>query len=218
MAEGISTSDARAAAPFSVSDTGSLVYITENAARTRVLVWVDRQGTEEVLKAEPRFYHQARIAPDGNSVALGVLDPSNIWRWDFARETMTRLTFALAFDGNPVWTPDGRRLVFSSRRDGAKRSLYWKAADGTGAVERLTDAPSRHYPNGFTSDGNRLLYDDLRGPKFTPANYVWRSYDISPDGKRFLTIRESSGETARAELNLVLNWFEELERLVPTEP
>jgi len=41
------------------------------------------------LKAEPRFYHQARIAPDGNSVALGVLDPSDIWRWDFARETMT---------------------------------------------------------------------------------------------------------------------------------
>jgi hypothetical protein len=57
----------------------------------------------------------------------------------------------------------------------------------------------------------------LEGRDFAPAG-VGRNYDISPDGKRFLTIREPSGETARAELNLVLNWFEELERLVPTEP
>ena len=57
----------------------------------------------------------------------------------------------------------------------------------------------------------------LRGPNFTPAIYVWRGYDISPDGKRFLTIQESSGESSLTEIILVQNWFEELKRLVPTE-
>ena len=46
-----------------------------------------------------------------------------------------------------VWTPDGRRLIFSSERAGA-RNLFWQAADGTGAVERLTESPNTQYADG----------------------------------------------------------------------
>ena len=158
VVEGVTT-NLVGTANFSVSDTGSLVYVTGQTAQTKVLVRVDRQGNEEVLKAEPRPYNHARISPDGNSVALGGWDLAGVQRWDFARQTMTRLTFAAAQDGYPVWTPDGRRLVFASQRDGAM-NLYSKAVDGTGAVERLTEAPSRQIPNAFTPDGNRLLYYD----------------------------------------------------------
>ena len=90
VVEGITT-NLVGAANFSVSDTGSLVYVTGNTGRTKVLLRVDRQGNEEVLKAEPRSYSHARISPDGNSVALGGAGLAGIWTWDFARETMTRL-------------------------------------------------------------------------------------------------------------------------------
>ncbi len=327
VVEGV-TSSFVGAANFSVSDTGSLVYVTGDETDTKVLVQVDRRGNEEVLKAEPRRYNHARISPDGNSVALSGFDQAGIWRWDFARETMTRLTFAAASDGYPVWTPDGRRLAFSSPRDGAFFNLYSKAADGTGADERLTEASSRQIPNAFTPDGNHLLYsvgassrEDLavlsldgasepvlatehaelnaeispngkflvyesdesgdyeihvrpypnvdaghwqisrdggtrplwapdghelfylanRGELMkvrvqtersfehgnaelllpgnyyvTPSRYM-RTYDIFPDGEHFLMVKDAPDPTSTAVIILVQNWFQELERLVPTK-
>ena len=122
-----------------------MVYVAGGGGEARTLVWVDRQGKEEVLNAEPRAYSRARISPDGNLVALEVRDQENeIWIWDFARETTTRLTFAPGYDGYAVWTPDGATVVFSSSRDGIA-NLYGKAADGTGAVERLTESEQRPF-------------------------------------------------------------------------
>ena len=60
----------------------------------RTLVWVDRQGREEPLKAPPRAYLYPRLSPDGTRVALDVRDQEqDIWIWDLARETLTRFTF-----------------------------------------------------------------------------------------------------------------------------
>ena len=68
---------------------------------------------------------------------------------------MTRLTFDPARDGSPVWTPDGSRVVFSSAREDG--GLFWKAADGTGEVERLTDRTDNPDPFGWTSDGQLIV-------------------------------------------------------------
>ena len=80
----------------------------------RSLVWVDRRGQEEPIKAAPpRAYVYPRISPDGTRVALDIRDQENdIWIWDLARQTLTRLTNAPGQDRNPVWTPDGQRLIF----------------------------------------------------------------------------------------------------------
>ena len=59
----------------------------------------------------------------------------------------------------PVWTPDGRRLIFSSERAGV-RNLFWQAADGTGAVERLTESPNTQYPTAVSPDGRRLIFTE----------------------------------------------------------
>jgi serine/threonine-protein kinase len=323
-------------ANMSISDDGTLVYVPGGVqAPTFMLVWVDRQGREEPIKAPPRFYRYPRLSPDGARVALeAVVD---IWIWDLARETLTRFTFDPALDQYPVWTPDGRRVLFRSQRSGP-HNLFWQAADGTGAVERLTESPNEQTPYSVSPDGTRLVFREdvratgqdlkvltLQGERraeplvqtafnelnaeispdgrwlaydsnesgreeiyvrpFPDANSgrwqistgggrtpLWarsgkelfyrapdgavmgvavevaggasvrvgtptklvegpylggtagttagRTYDVSPDGRRFLMVKEAASTDATSaprEIVVVQNWFEELKRLVPTK-
>ena len=89
------------------------------AVQQRSLAWVDRQGHETPIAAPPRPYESARLSPDGTRVAVDIRDQDNdIWTWDLARQTLTRLTFDADIDLVPVWTPDSRRVVFASARTG----------------------------------------------------------------------------------------------------
>ena len=79
-------------------------------------------------------------------MALDIRDQQNdIWIWDLARQTLTRLTDTPAVDGSPVWTPDSRRVLFASARAGVS-NLYGQAANNTGTVERLTTSPNTQFP------------------------------------------------------------------------
>ena len=85
--------------------------------------------------------------------------------WAARRSPASRSTRVLIV--YPVWTPDGRRLIFSSERAGA-RNLFWQAADGTGAVERLTESPNQQNADGRVArrppaDLHRDGSDDGRG-------------------------------------------------------
>jgi serine/threonine-protein kinase len=62
-----------------------------------------------------------------------------------------------AQDMSPVWTPDGKRVVWTSTRGGGNPNLYWQAADGSGAVERLTNNPTNQFPTAVTPDGRSIL-------------------------------------------------------------
>ncbi len=313
---------------YALSDEGTLVYVPfRTSGIKRSLVWVDRKGQEEPLASEQRGYEGPRISPDGSRLAVSVSESGaeDVWIYDLERETLTRLTFDPATDHNPVWTPDGQRIVFNSGRVGPGRNLFWKAADGTGQVERLTTSPNNQTAHSFSPDGKRLVFRDLatrdlqvlsmegertsqplfqsqfnenkgmispdghwiaydsnesgrrqiyvrpfpnveegkwqisrnggtepvwarRGqelfyrnggamivvgfktePTFTAGNPVvlFRgrygtsetgvNYDISPDGQRFLMIKEADEDEGQpGQINVVLNWFEELKRLVPT--
>ena len=105
MVEGVMTGTAASgAAQFSVSDTGALVYVTGGGPGNRTLVWVDRDGSEEALAAEPRDYELPHISPDGGRLAVTV--QQDIWIWDFARATLNRFTFSPSIDRSGVWSPD----------------------------------------------------------------------------------------------------------------
>jgi serine/threonine-protein kinase len=124
------------AANFAISRTGALVSVPGGAAggseAQRSLVWVNRQGQEEHINAPPRAYTYPRLSPDGTRVALDIRDQENdIWIWDLMRQTLARLTSDPGPDQFPVWTPDSRRVIFSSQRQ-AGSGLYWQAADNTG--------------------------------------------------------------------------------------
>ena len=129
---------------------------------TSSLVWVDRQGREERLAAPPRRYQFPRLSPDGTRIAVDAVDQElDVWIWDVARETLTRLTFDPREDRYPVWSPDSRRLIFASARDGVQ-NLYQQAADGTGAVERLTESSNQQWGHSFSPDGESLVFRENR--------------------------------------------------------
>ena len=73
---------------------------------------------------------------------------------------MDRLTSDPAEDSFPAWTPDSRRIIFSSRRAGA-RNVYWREADATGEDQRLTSAARPQFSSSVTPDGSHLLVQEL---------------------------------------------------------
>jgi serine/threonine-protein kinase len=147
-------------AQFSVSRAGSLVFIPGGLqGSNRTLVWMDRNGHEQPLPAPPRDYIEPRLSPDGQRIAVVISGAEDdIWIYDIARQAMTKFTSG-ARSLNPVWTPDGKRIIFRSARAGAL-NLFWKPADGSGAEERLTTSQTNQTPTNVSPDGQWLLFRD----------------------------------------------------------
>jgi serine/threonine-protein kinase len=82
----------------------------------------------------------------------------DIWLNEVERGTMTRLTFTPGMEIEPVWSPDGKHLVFASEGRGGPRNLYWARSDGTGETVRLTNNPENQAPQSFSPDGRRLVF------------------------------------------------------------
>jgi len=143
-----------------VSSNGILAYLHgAPVASERVLAWIDRDGKEEPIPAPVRNYTYPRLSPDGTRVALDIRDQQNdIWIWDLNRRNLRRLTTDSGLNRSPTWSPDGTRVAFTIERDG-RETIYWQAADGTGAPEKLTEGPRIQVPLGFTPDGNLLFQE-----------------------------------------------------------
>ncbi len=84
----------------------------------------------------------------------------------------------------PCWAPNGREIFY---RSGNKMMAV-----------AVTTRPS------FTAGTPKALFDIAGGV----------GYDVAPDGRRFLFIKESEDQTAANQLNVVLNWFDEVRRRV----
>jgi serine/threonine protein kinase len=183
------------------SDSGTYVYVPRTAGAggsaappKRTLVWVDRGGKEEPLGAEPNDYRQCRISPDGTKVALTVRIDGNrdIRIWDTVRKNLMRLTFNEAADINPLWTPDGQRVVFNSNSGGAS-SIFGKKADGTGEVEKIGSAPDRMlFPWSWSGDGNTLVLSEF---SFAPPGMDIGTLSMEGDRQRKGLLQEEHAET-----------------------
>ena len=105
---------------------------------------------------------QVAIAPDGGSAIVQIIDGSiGLWVIDFARGTLTPLVTTGGSSQAPVWTKDGKRVIYRATRNGV-RNLYWKSVDGTGDEERLTTKPGfLHTPSSISADGEWVIFTEV---------------------------------------------------------
>jgi Tol biopolymer transport system component/predicted Ser/Thr protein kinase len=125
---------------FSASRTGALVY-RSLSGNNRQLTWFNRQGEIAGRPGERGPYGTMKVSPDGSKAAVVENDSrqpnnSDIWIVDLGSGASTRFTFDPGFDGQPVWSPDGRYLAWQSDRS-KTMGIYRKAADGSGGDELL---------------------------------------------------------------------------------
>ena len=160
VVEGVTASRETGSTSYALSPNGHLVYVPGGlAVADRYLVWVDRQGKEQILPAEAKAFDEPRIAPDGRRVAHSITGPdSNVWTYDIGRNVVSRLTFGPSTFA-PLWTPDGKRIVFSQPTPGNRKpALAWRLADGTGEADTLIEADSVMQPESVSPDGRFLLF------------------------------------------------------------
>ena len=158
---------ANGTANFNISSEGTLLYVVGDSfqATRRTLVWVDREGGEVPLSTDPAYYSQPRISPDGGRVAVkrseGDPTAADIWVFDLERQTPSRLTFDGQVSGGIAWSPDSERIAFGMFY-ASPRGLFWKNADGSGAVEAFElarDLPSPDISLTFVPDSSGLVFD-----------------------------------------------------------
>ena len=146
-------------AQVAVSGTGTLVYLPgQNQTTDAPIVWMDRSGKILPLRATAAVWSNPQFAPDGRRLAVDISDKqqTDVWVYEWARDTLTRLTFDPAHSEKPVWTPDGHRIVFRSQRNGGTYNLYWQRADGTGDVQRLTESKNQQFTGSWHPSGKFL--------------------------------------------------------------
>jgi Tol biopolymer transport system component/predicted Ser/Thr protein kinase len=162
VVEGVLQSPVTGAAQYSISDTGSLVYVSGGVQATRLgLVWVSRNGAEQPLATPAHAYVFPRLSPDGRRVAMGITESeSQIWLYDLSRDTLSRFTFEGNYNPVPAWTPDGKRIAFESNKEGVP-NLFWQLADGSGGLERLTTSQNIQAPHSFSPDGQLLAFIEV---------------------------------------------------------
>jgi serine/threonine-protein kinase len=171
-------------AQFSFSQTGDLVYLPGGVEVPQYpIIWVNRDNSVGQLWPEPGAYANPRLSPDGTRLSLTVFREQNwdIWVYDLDRGVSTRLTFDEGVDSEQVWTPDGEYLIFSSDRDGAD-SLYRKRADGSGDVERLTEASVAQWTSQVSPDGRYVIF----GQADTLQDIWYLELDGESEPQRFL--------------------------------
>jgi Tol biopolymer transport system component len=145
-------------ASFSISRTGVLAF-RAGRSEARQLVWLDRSGRETPALDEPGSYTDAWLSPDGKRLAFDLRKGSengDIWLRDLARGVSSRFTFDPMDEIAPVWSPDGRSLVYTARRKNA--DLMLKDAAGTREAEVLLESDEDKYASEWSRDGRYLLY------------------------------------------------------------
>ncbi|MCA1583116.1 MAG: serine/threonine-protein kinase [Acidobacteria bacterium] len=188
LAEHIAT-DSVGLARFSVSRNGTLVYRTGESGNR--MLWVDRSGRDLETLGEPGEYHNPTFSPSGDRVAFDMADPRSgkldIWVRDLARGVNSRFTFSAVDASVPLWSPDGRRIVF---RVGANGDLFEKPADGEGQEKPLLRSDELKFAMDFSRDGRFLLYGS-RGKETSWDIWVLPTFG---DGKPFPFLKTQFSE------------------------
>ena len=215
MTEQVSGVENAALGHFSVSKNGTMVFRSVSG-NNRQLTWYNRQGEIVGRPGERAPFGTMKVSPDGSKAAVVQIDPqqrgnNDIWIVDLSSGASTRFTFEPGFDGQPVWSPDGRYLAWQSDRN-KTMGIYRKAADGSGGDELLIAEKGLTNLTDWTHNGylifamggdvQALPVEADAGGKRTPVPVIQsqaqeRGAYVSPDNR---WIAYLSNETGRDEI------------------
>jgi serine/threonine-protein kinase len=178
--QGVEASTGTGAVQLAVSPNGTLVYLpgTERGIEAPIL-WMDSTGRTTPMRETLSDWSNPNFSPDGNRLAIDIVTAGgtpDVWIYDWARDTPTKITFHGGVDVKPVWTPDGRRIVFGSTRAGASSNLFWQRADGSGAEQRLTESKVTQIPGSWHPSGKYLAFSEQN------SNTSWDILILPVDG------------------------------------
>lgn len=153
---------------FEVSANGTLVYQPRVSSSTGSrLASVDRKGNLRPITDDHALPADFSLSPDGKQVAARVIAVNDdVWIYEVADGTATRLTFEPGDEVFPQWTPDGRRIAFGTRIG----RMFWKAADGTQPREEFPRGEFPRFPSSFSPDGKTLAFVEVHP---STRNDIW---------------------------------------------
>lgn len=150
-------------ADYTASDNGLLMYASQTGGQGTTLAWLDRKGAVTPFPGLTRAqWGSGRLAPDGTRVANTIAESdgsTDVWVIDATRGTTTRLS-TVGHAVSPIWTPDGRRIIFASVHD-HRTVLYTVPADNSGTASALISLDSVDAPSAVSPDGRTLLIESL---------------------------------------------------------
>jgi len=199
---------------FSASATGRLAWLSSQGNEVR-LEWVDRAGRRIGSLGDPGKYGQIVLSPDGRRVVAEIADTDgryDLWTIDVARGVASRLTTDPGNERDPVWSPDGHDLVFSTDASG-DQNLLRKGLEGTEPAAPLPggigqSAGVRDIAKEWVREGNTLLYLTISGaehalwarsldgqgqPEQLGKGFAIDQPHVSPDGRWLAYISTESG-------------------------
>jgi serine/threonine-protein kinase len=206
------------AASFAVSDRGTVAFVRGSIARNYLLWWVDREGQRLRQLGPPVTVEMFQLAPDGRRVAAWIHKPKNadVYLVDVATGDAERFTFAPGWDWAATWSPDGRRLAYSSIDSGGE-TIRVKVVDAGADPVLLYRGRHHMQPTSWSGDDRWLAFeeqhpenqadiyalqvDSVGNPipvAATPANELGARF--SPDGR---WVAYQSDETGSNEVYVV---------------
>ena len=175
---------------FAVSPAGVLAYSAPGETAKSELRWIGRSGQQLGSIAGGQLYDNVRISPDGSRIAYQLYAPTTantgtIWVYNINRAVSSRVTFENGVtDDRPVWSPDGKYLLYSHFQDTSMRKVLASGLGGEDVV--LANA----YPDDWSSDGRYIAYDTG-----TPAQIG--IYDVAQKKSSNLLSVKSANHDAR---------------------
>lgn len=193
---------------LSVSRTGVLAIRTDRTSAT-AMTWFDRSGREAESLALRQHCRNPELSPEQHRVALECYEQDStnrdVWLYDLIRSTATRLTNNSADDADPVWSPDGEVIAFSSNRRGDP-DVYRMTRGSIGSEQLLLSSPGPTNVMSWSPGGGHIAVmgrQDLMivalGDPSTIQPVVATPFSelepqFSPDGRYFMYSSDDSAD------------------------
>ncbi|HTS36165.1 MAG TPA: protein kinase [Candidatus Solibacter sp.] len=180
-----------------------------NSAAPSQLTWFDRTGKQLGTVGPLAVIGNPRLSPDQRRVAVNQTDLDgrhiNPWIYEIGSNVTTRLTFTNGLQEDPVWSPDGKKIVYSSNEN-INFSIYSRNTDGSGGVEKVLDLHTQYQaPWDWSRDGKYLMFrkdsdllymsvaDHQTHPLIVEKPWPVRNAQFSPDGKYVAYTTQETG-------------------------